>query len=131
MLRDSSIFGTPEEWLARSRSDLALASVRPVGAIRLEDLCYHAQQSVEKAIKAVLFRFGIEFPRTHNIKTLTECLPIEVFRDPVLDAAAILSDYAVTARYPGDYEPVSRGELRTALHLAREVLAWAEVAVAK
>ncbi|WP_136063267.1 HEPN domain-containing protein [Pontiella sulfatireligans] len=95
----------------------------------MEDLCYHAQQSVEKSLKAVLIHSGNAFPRTHNIKILVELLPPEVFRDPILEASAILTDYAVTARYPGEVEPVSKSELKTALHIAKEVLVWAESAI--
>lgn len=131
MPHESPACGSPEDWLSRAGSDLALASIRPSKNIRLEDLCYHAQQSAEKALKAVLIYSGTDFPRTHNIKTLTELLPQGIFRDPILDAAAILTDYAVTTRYPGEVEPILMAELKTARHIAKEVLAWAEIAVAK
>lgn len=32
--------------------------------------CFHAQQSVEKALKAVLTAHGATFPRTHNLEEL-------------------------------------------------------------
>ncbi|MCF7863627.1 MAG: HEPN domain-containing protein [Kiritimatiellales bacterium] len=121
--------GTPEDWLSRARSDLALASVRRTKRIRSEDLCYHAQQSVEKTLKAVLIHSRTAFPRTHNIKVLVELLPAGLFRDPILNAAAILTDYAVTTRYPGEVEPVTPDELQAARHIAREVLAWAEAII--
>lgn len=38
--------------------------------IYLEDLCYNAQQAVEKAIKAVFIKYGIDFPFTHDIAEL-------------------------------------------------------------
>jgi len=123
--------GGPDDWLSRARSDLALASVRPVRNIRIEDLCYHAQQSVEKSLKAVLIHSETAFPHTHNIKILTGLLPPGIFRDPILDAAAILTDYAVTTRYPGEVEPVTKDELKTALHIAKEVLAWAKSVIGK
>lgn len=48
--------GSPAEWLARARGDLALARVPlPAGGF-YEDLCFHAQQAAEKAIKAVYRR---------------------------------------------------------------------------
>ncbi|MEN8255542.1 MAG: HEPN domain-containing protein [Verrucomicrobiota bacterium] len=121
--------GGSDDWLSRARSDLALASVRPAKNIRLEDLCYHAQQSVEKSLKAVLIHSETIFPHTHNIKILTGLLPPRIFQDPILAAASILTDYAVTARYPGEVEPVTKGELKTALHIAGEVLIWAKSVV--
>ena len=41
------------QWLVRARSDLTLACQDAPG-ILLEDLCYHAQQVAEKALKGVL-----------------------------------------------------------------------------
>lgn len=37
---------------------------------------------------------------------------------------ALLSDYAVTTRYPGDWEPVGEDEYRQALAHAEEVWNW-------
>lgn len=51
----------PREWLNRARSDLALAKVAQE-SVYLEDLCFHAQQGAEKAIKALLVKLGVEFP---------------------------------------------------------------------
>jgi len=42
---------SPHEWLNRARSDLMIAAAVVPGAY-LEDLCYHAQQAAEKAMKA-------------------------------------------------------------------------------
>jgi len=45
--------GSPQEWLARAKGDLALASAPlPPGGF-YEDLCFHAQQAAEKALKAI------------------------------------------------------------------------------
>jgi HEPN domain-containing protein len=57
------------EWISRARSDLALARAKPQG-VYLEDLCFHAQQAAEKAIKALLIRHDIEFPYVHDIAAL-------------------------------------------------------------
>jgi len=51
----------PREWLNRARSNLAQAKVEHP-AVYLEDLCLHAQQAAEKAIKALLLQRGIRFP---------------------------------------------------------------------
>ena len=45
----------PREWLNRARSNLALANMHGAG-VYLEDLCFNAQQAVEKAIKALLIQ---------------------------------------------------------------------------
>ena len=51
----------PREWLNRARSNLALAK-NPMADVYLEDLCFDAQQSAEKAIKAVFIRRAISVP---------------------------------------------------------------------
>jgi HEPN domain-containing protein len=94
-------------------------------------LCFHAQQSVEKAIKAVLVFSGIAFPKTHNIGVLLELLPLQILREGVLSETAILTDYAVTSRYPGEAEDVTREELSEAISIAERVLAWASEIVTR
>ena len=49
---DRGVPGSPEDWLARAEGNLAIASAPlPEGAF-YEDLCFHAQQAAEKALKA-------------------------------------------------------------------------------
>ena len=69
---------SPSTWLAYAKSDLAMARFPAVPPVRLESLCFHAQQAAEKAIKAVLIRFGVEPPRMHDIRGLIERLPADV-----------------------------------------------------
>jgi len=53
MPQDRTTPGSARDWLARAKSDLAIArSPLPDGAF-LEDLCFHSQQAAEKALKAV------------------------------------------------------------------------------
>ena len=63
----------PREWLNRARSNLVQAR-NEAPAIYLEDLCFHAQQAAEKAIKAVMIARGIDFPYTHDIARLLRLL---------------------------------------------------------
>ena len=119
--------GGPADWLQHARSDLCLAQARPSDQnILFETLSFHAQQAAEKALKAVLVLSNVEFPRTHNIRSLVELLPAGVSGDPVLDRAAILTEYAVSSRYPGESEPVTEEEFLEAADLAARVVAWAE-----
>jgi len=118
--------GSPQAWLSHARSDLALARLPATGDVLREALCFHAQQAVEKSIKAVLIQAGIPFPRAHTIERLVDLLPPATPRTPELLASAQLTAYATTFRYPGEEEPVSEEDHRQALRLAEAVLAWAE-----
>ena len=114
------------EWLRRAQSDLALARAKPEG-VYLEDLCFHAQQAAEKAIKALLIRRDIKFPYTHDLGKLLSLLEQAASQLPdSIRQAERLTRFAVEARYPGIGSPVSEERYREALGLALEVVRWVE-----
>jgi HEPN domain-containing protein len=124
------VHGSPEEWLRRSQTSLALARVQGEGVL-LEDLCDQAQQAAEKAMKAVYIARGKEFLFTHDLDRLAmglELIGIEI-TEPV-EQATILTRYAMDIRYPGGFEPVSAAEHQEAIHLAETVIAWAIAQIA-
>lgn len=116
--------GSPADWLRFARSDLAVAKGPSGDDVLLEMLCFHAQQAVEKSVKAVLVAKGVDFPRTHNLKILLNLLPPAV--PDLSDAGALagLTDYAASARYPGNYEEVTEHEYQEAIRLAESVVKW-------
>jgi len=121
--------GEPEDWLRRAYSDLELARMRQNSRILLEDLCFHAQQATEKALKAVLVFRSVPFPRTHNIRTLMDLMPQDLNLPEEATGAASLTDYAVVTRYPGDFEPVAEEEYFDAVRMSEAVVRWAEKTV--
>ena len=127
MLHKKFFEGSAEDWLRYARSDLEISKVSDLSdRILLEELCFHAQQAAEKALKAILIAKGVSFPRTHSISTLIEFLPEDiVVPSEVLDAAA-LTDYAVMTRYPSIMESVEYEEYKEAVRMAEYVLLWAE-----
>lgn len=115
-----------KEWLNRARSDLALAKARGQD-IYLEDLCFHAQQAAEKAVKALLIMQGVEFPYVHDIAQLLTLLEEAGHQIPgPLREAERLTRFAVSTRYPGIAPPVDEEEYQQALTIAEEVVLWAE-----
>lgn len=115
------------EWLKRARSNLERARAEKISdEILYEDLCFDAQQAVEKSLKALLVRLDKPFPKTHSIGMLLKLVEetgVEIPDD--INRSKILTDYAVDTRYPGMYEPVSEGEYKEALKLAVGVFEWA------
>jgi HEPN domain-containing protein len=118
--------GSASDWLRHAESDLELSRMERPPKVLLEDLCFHTQQAAEKALKAVLVSHEIPFPKTHNIRTLLDLLPLDVTPPSDVRNAASLTDYAVVSRYPGDLEPVTEAEHQEAIHLAESVVHWAE-----
>ena len=117
-----------QAWMQRARSDLQLGRValRSKGVLP-EDACFHAQQCAEKALKALLLRLGVDFPKTHAIDVLLDLLKASGDEIPAgVDEAFALTEYAVQARYPGEWQPVTQAEARRAIDLAALVLTWVE-----
>jgi len=109
-----------------AQSDLQLAHTGDHPGVMYETLCFHAQQAVEKAIKAVLIAYQIPAPKVHSIEFLISHLPAALSQPTILTEAVILTDYAVVYRYPGDADPVTEDEYRQALRIADETVQWAE-----
>jgi HEPN domain-containing protein len=84
-------------------------------------IAYHAQQCVEKYLKAFLVYCRQDFPFTHNISTLLELCRIHADWADSLSEAEKLTPYAVTARYPGEAEVVTLDEASNAVRTARQV----------
>jgi len=112
MPHEGHFSGSPADWLRYARSDLELARITRPDEVLFEGLCFHAQQAAEKALKAVLIAKSIPPPKTHNIRTLLDILSQEIVAPREIEDAAGLTDYAVTSRYPGDFEPVVEQEYR-------------------
>jgi HEPN domain-containing protein len=74
----------------------ALQGMLDVETFADEIFGFHAQQAVEKALKAWLTLVGVEYPRTHDLEELLELL--EEHAEPILEAF-YLTDFAVQFRY--------------------------------
>ncbi len=118
--------GTEQEWIRRAVGHLAMARQgKPKGG-NWEDLAFHAQQCAEFALKAVHQFRGLPFRRTHSIEELGSRLESEGIQVPdELREAAVLTRYAVRARYPGVGPAVTHRHVGRAVELAAGVLEWA------
>lgn len=121
----------PREWLNRARSNLTLARSDTVGAY-LENLCFEAQQAVEKAVKGVFVHREVAFSYTHDLKKLLKRLERGGVKIPkYVRQADELSPFAVLTRYPGLVRPVTKRQHRRAVRIADAVLRLAERQIGK
>ena len=108
------------EWLRKAHLDLlTVEKLQGEGALR-DIAVFHAQQAVEKYLKALLTWRQTEFPKTHEIRRLLDLLRAS---DPgvaqsLLDAKW-LDPFGVEIRYPGDGPETLPGDEAKALELAR------------
>ncbi|HUT54996.1 MAG TPA: HEPN domain-containing protein [bacterium] len=110
-------------WLRYARADLAAASKFSSEEEEFaRHVCWLAQQSAEKAIKAVLVFLQIDFPYRHDLEALRNLLPAGwKIKEADLDMPG-LTEWAVEARYPGEWPEATRNEADNALELARRIL---------
>ena len=79
------------------------------------------RMKTEKRLKAILLRFGIDVPRTHDLRVILQMVPASSGLDIDLREILPLNRYSVEARYPDDWEPITREEAESAMQIAREV----------
>ncbi|MGH9198654.1 MAG: HEPN domain-containing protein [Acidimicrobiia bacterium] len=73
-----------------------------------EDLCFHAQQAAEKALKSVYLHFGWAFRYVYDLEELMTGLRQHGSLVPAaVEEAVVLTSYALEARYPGLAEAVT------------------------
>ena len=117
-----------EEWVRYAESDFAVAGLgRKSKKVLYATLCFHCQQTAEKALKAVLLYYVIKFPKTHDIEKL-----LDSFKENNIDIPNLvmkskqLTDYAVVSRYPGDRDEITAKEYKSTLKIAESTLNWAK-----
>jgi len=120
---DDEVITVVRQWVQKAENDLknATHTLKLGEACPTDTVCFHAQQCVEKYVKALLVLHGIEFSWIHHISALIEILPMRVRPEMTPEEQERLTDYAVTTRYPGDYEPIPLDEARQAVQIARRV----------
>jgi HEPN domain-containing protein len=117
-----------EAWLKISLEDLQSAEVLFERKL-FRMSCYHAQQSIEKILKALLAEHEIDFPRTHNLLDLNNAVKKLGYASMLSDEDAVFLNSIYRARYPSEAgllpfgEPLEKDATR-ALKTAREVAGW-------
>ncbi len=111
------------EWTAKAENDLKTATHTLIlgEECPTDTVCFHAQQCIEKSIKAYLASKNIDFPKTHDLGRLISLMPKNVRPKLSIPEQRRFTAYATEARYPGYFEEISLTEARRAVALARRV----------
>lgn len=120
---DENVVAAVREWVEKAENDLANAAhtLKLGKRCPTDTVCFHAQQCVEKYMKALLTLLEIDSPRTHSVDGLLLLIPSRARPSITDDEQDRLTEYATVTRYPGDYEPISLAEARRAVGIARRV----------
>ena len=112
-----------QRWIEYSDQDLNLAKYvsenmypKPIEAI-----CYHCQQSAEKALKAYLIHSNIKPDRTHDLTFLRkECEKFDNGFATIALACSRLNPYSVKPHYPDELE-ITDSDSQLALQDAEQI----------
>ncbi|MFQ5804660.1 MAG: HEPN domain-containing protein [Candidatus Methylomirabilales bacterium] len=85
-----------------------------------DTVCFHAQQCVEKYLKALLLVYSVDFPKTHDLRVLMQRVSLHIELGLEISEIVALNRYTVEARYPGDWEPITRDDAEEAVAIARK-----------
>ena len=112
-----------QRWLRYAEEDLAGAKTLAGDEAAVpRQSCWLAQQSAEKAIKSLLIFLGIDFPRSHDLDLLRNLVPPQRPLKTEPADLAELSEWAVEARYPGEWPDPTPQDAAQALATAGQVL---------
>lgn len=121
---DEAKIAAVQRWLIKAENDLKTARATLAVSPEVTDtVCFHAQQCMEKALKAFLTSADLHVERTHFLPRLVEqCIARDPDMASLNDAARKLTDYAVEVRYIDDWREISRQEAEEAIDRAATAL---------
>ena len=101
---------TTKEWLNAAGDDLITIENLLDNPILTNIVAFHAQQAIEKSLKAIIEENGIVIIKTHNLQTLflkiEEIIPFSVNELIISE----LDRLYVDSRYPGDLGLMPHGK---------------------
>ncbi len=107
--------------LQKAANDLFAARAILAAGEAFDTVCFHAQQTAEKSLKAVLALHEIDYPRRHDLGELLELVkPLVPEIAPLGDRIIGLAPYAVEIRYEVEWGP-SYEQANEAMQTAAEV----------
>jgi len=120
-----------KEWIKRAKYNYKLAVIEIDEDTVLEELCYNAQQAVEKAFKGLIIYYGQEHPLTHNIGVLLNEIEKHTDISDEIMKSVSLTPYPHQTRYPGDYVDIPLEAYKDAVTIAKKCLDWVDCKIIK
>ena len=114
------------EWLVRAEHDLRVARhLLTMSDPPPESVGFHAQQCVEKALKAYLTFHRVSFERRHDLNYLIDlCAPLDSGFERFRAQADELTSYAVEFRYPDALPLMPLGPVQAGVDSAARIYAF-------
>jgi len=103
-----------KEWLDKAEGDYrsAMREFRARNFPNYDAAGFHAQQCIEKYLKAFLQMHNVRFQKTHDLLALMElCIPIYPEIEMDRELLAYLNQFAINYRYPGEMATKERAKI--------------------
>lgn len=116
-----------KNWLAQAKDDLKKAEDN-FKASHLDGAAFFCQQSIEKALKALLIQTSGNFPKIHDIVALARMTNAP---PDVVNKCKKINPYYTETRYPDFSKTIpakafSKEEIEEVIKLSKEALNWIE-----
>ncbi|HMS84680.1 MAG TPA: HEPN domain-containing protein [Nitrospira sp.] len=109
-------------WVLKAEHDLLnIENNLAAREIPWDTVGFHAQQCVEKYLKALLISRQIDPPKIHDLTELYALLPDGLLEGFNVHSLEELNPYSIEGRYPGVWEPVEQAEALQAVDAARMI----------
>ena len=120
------------EWIRYAEMDYntSLHMSETYHPVPLEIVCYHCQQSAEKALKAYAIAQSEPLTKTHDLETILEqCMKYDERFSAFGLICPILTVYAVLSRYPVGEDSINEHDMKIALKNAFEILKFTKARI--
>ncbi len=91
-----------KDWLNSAESDLAIIQLILHDETLTHQVAFHAQQAIEKCLKAVIEEFELSFVKTHSLRTLIGIIDTKITLQFNNELLLLLDQLYIDARYPGE-----------------------------
>jgi HEPN domain-containing protein len=113
-----------KEWISKAEGDFhdVLRGIRARRYPNFDSVCFHAEQCIEKYLKARLVEAGRTFPKTHDLSRILDiATPLEPLWETWRADLNLLTNFAIEYRYPG--ESATREDALRAFDICRRLRA--------
>ena len=125
-----------KEWLKSAYSDLRNIHYIVKDEFLTHMVAFHAQQAIEKSLKAILENEENRIPKVHKLQNLINRVNVDIdFDENIIE---VLDELYIESRYPGDLGLLPEGKpslenaesfYATAQHTFEEVCALLDVSI--
>ena len=99
-----------KEWLKAAKDDLDSISYL-INAPHLSNIvAFHAQQAIEKSLKAIIEYYQLSLIKTHNLEKLYKHIQEQIDFEIDYDMLEVINELYIEARYPGEFGLLPSGK---------------------